>query len=163
MKEQESGRQGISAVETGAAAVGFGVVVAAGPEDRWAEEGSVRVAPEGSLVLEEGTILVEEDRRTEGERWESRGDQREDRSASYPVEEEGSRKEGKVGVVEGPEDLEDRATAAVVAAGWAEGRRLEDRMAVLEERRVRRGVLRPERVKVSVKSRGGRWKMCSDV
>lgn len=135
-------RQEISAAEIEAVAAGF--VVAAGQEDRWAEEGSVRVGLGGSLVLEEGTILVEEDRKTEGVHWGSRGDQREDQSASCPVEEEGSRTEGTVGAVEGPEDPGGRATAAVVAAGLAEGRRPEDQMVVLEERRVRRGVLRPE-------------------
>jgi hypothetical protein len=162
-------RQEISAVEAeAAAAVGGSVVAAAGQEDRWAEEGNVQVGPEGSPVLEEGTSLEEGDRRTgEEERWGSREDQREDRSESCPEEEEeGNRKEGKVGVVEGPEDLGDRATAAaaaaavaaVVAAGWAGGRRLEGQMGELEERRVRRGVLRPERDKVSVTSCTRRWK-----
>jgi hypothetical protein len=71
------------------------------------------------------------------------------------VEEEGNRMGGMVGAVEDPEDLEDRATAAaaavvVAAAGWAEGKRPEDQMVVLEERRVRRGVLRPVRDNVSV-------------
>lgn len=52
--------------------------------------------------------------------------------------------EGKVGVVEGPEDLGGRATAAVAAAGWAGGRRPEDRMMALEGRRVHREVLQPK-------------------
>lgn len=114
------------------------------------------MGPEGSLVLGEGTSLEEEDRRTEeGDHWGSREDQREDRNESCPVGVEGNRMEGKVGVVEDPGDLEDRATVAAaavvaVAAGWAGGRRPEGQMAVLEERRVRRGVLRPERVNVSI-------------
>jgi hypothetical protein len=161
-EQQEPVRREISVAETGAAggaAAGFVVVVAAGQEDQWAEEENVRVGLEESLVLGEGTSLEEEDRRTEEEdHWGSREDQREDRSESCPVEVEGSRTEGTVGVVEGPEDLEDRATVAaaaavVVAVGWAGGRRPEGQMAVLEERRVRRGVLRPERVNVSVDSR----------
>ena len=81
------------------------------------------------------------------------------------MEEEGNRTEGKVGVVVDLEDLGDRATAAaaVAAAGWAEGRRPEDQMVVLEVRQVRRGVLRPERDNVSVESSNSRWKMCGDV
>ena len=147
-------RQESSAVETGAA----GFVVAVGRVGQWAEEGNVQVGPVGSLDLEEGTSPEEEDRRIEvEERWGSRGDQREDRSESCPVEEEGSRMEGSEGVVGGPEDLGHRATAAaVVAAGWAEGRRPEDQMAVLEERRVRRGVLRPGRINISVESSSSR-------
>lgn len=115
---------------------------AVGQGDQWAEEGNVREGLEGSPVLEEGTSLEEGDRRTEVERWGSHEDQQEDRSESCPGVEEGTRMEGKVGVVEGPEDLGDRATA-VVAAGWAEGKRLEDRMMVLEGLQVHRGVLQP--------------------
>lgn len=102
------------------------------------------MGPEGSPVLGEGTSLVGEDRRIEEGHWGSREDLREDRSASCPGEEEGSRTEGKVGVVEGLEDLGNRATAAVVAAGWAGGKRPGDQMVVLEERRVRHEVLRPD-------------------
>lgn len=161
MKEQESACREISAAEIEAVAAGF--VVAVGQEDRLAEAGSVRVGPEGSPVLEEGTSLVGEDRKTEEEHLGSREDQREDRSVSFPGEEEGSRMEGKVGAVEGPEDLGDRAIAAVVAAGWAGGRRPGDQMVVLEERRVRHEVLRPDRMNVSIESNSSRSKMCSVV
>lgn len=122
-------------------------VAAAGQEDQWAEEGNVRVGPEGSLVLEEGTNPEEGDHRTEVEHWGSHEDQQEDQSENCPEVEEGNRMEGKVEVVEDPEDLVDpgdRATAAVAAAGWTGGRRLEDRPMVLEGRQVHREVLQPK-------------------
>lgn len=133
--------RGFSAAEIEAVA---GAV--ADQEDRSAEEGIVQVGPEeGSPVLEEGTIPGEEDRSSEEGHWGNREDQLGDhRSESCPEAEEGIRKEGKVGVVEGPGDLEDRATAAaavVAAAGWAEGNHLEGRLAGLGERREE--VLRP--------------------
>jgi hypothetical protein len=131
-REQVFVRQKISAVEA----------EAVGQEDQWAEEGIVHAGLEGSLVLEEGTSPEEGDHRTEEEHLGSHEDQQEDQSESCPGVEEGNRMEGKVGVVEVPGDLEDRATAAV-AAGWVGGRRPGDRMMVLGELQEHREVLQP--------------------
>jgi hypothetical protein len=126
-------------VGVGACAAGEGAVV---QEDQWAEKGNVREDPGGSPVLEVGTSLGEVGHSIGEGHWGSRVGQLEGRIAGCPEVGEDSHREGKEEAAGGPEDLEDRATAAV---GWAGGRPPEGqgRKVVLEERQGHRGVLRP--------------------